>query len=161
MKQIFTLLAILGIGGIVLATAVTLKNKSTADTKQVTADTAGLAQFQAWKTQQQMEQQMAVLAQQQAAVKPVTKVVYVNRPVARKSQNGYMKTTTQNAAKAPQKKGWSKAAKGTVIGAGAGAIIGGVINKRAPAVGAVIGGVVGGGVGYGIGRSMDKKDGRY
>lgn len=61
----------------------------------------------------------------------------------------------------PKKKGWSKAAKGAVIGGVVGAGTGAIINKRNRAVGAVIGGVVGGGVGYGIGRSMDKKDGRY
>ena len=47
------------------------------------------------------------------------------------------------------------------LGAGGGAILGAVINKRNRAVGAVIGGVAGGAVGYGIGRTMDKKDGRY
>jgi hypothetical protein len=157
MKQIFTLLTILGICGIVLATTVTLKNKNTADTKPVVnTDTIGLAQFQTWKMQQQL-----ALAQQEIAPKPATKVVYVSKPVARKSQTGYMKTTTQNAAKAPEKKGWSKAAKATAIGAGAGAVIGGVVNKKNRAVGAAIGGVLGGGIGYGIGRSMDKKDGRY
>jgi YMGG-like Gly-zipper len=59
-----------------------------------------------------------------------------------------------------QKKKWSKRAKGTVIGAGSGAILGAVIVKKNRPLGAVIGGVVGGGIGYGIGRSMDKKDGR-
>ena len=60
-----------------------------------------------------------------------------------------------------KKKGWSKAAKGTAIGAGAGAAAGALLVKNNRALGAVIGGVVGGGVGYGVGRSMDKKDGRY
>jgi predicted acetyltransferase len=60
-----------------------------------------------------------------------------------------------------KKKGWSKAAKGTAIGAGAGAAAGAILVKNNRALGAVIGGVVGGGVGYGVGRSMDKKDGRY
>lgn len=156
MKQISTLLlAVIGIAAVVFATA-SIAGRKAPDVKQVAyADTAGLAQFQALKAQQ------LALAQQQAVTPPVQKVVYVTKPAKRVSQSGYMKTTTQNAAKAPEKKGWSKAAKGTAIGAGAGAVIGGIINKRAPAVGAVIGGVVGGGVGYGIGRSMDKKDGRY
>lgn len=60
-----------------------------------------------------------------------------------------------------QKKGWSKAAKGAVIGGVTGAAAGAIINKKNRGVGAVIGGVVGAGVGYGIGRSKDKKDGRY
>ena len=58
-----------------------------------------------------------------------------------------------------RKRGWSKAAKGTVIGAGSGAVIGAVVSKK-KGKGAIIGGVLGAGVGYGIGRSKDKKDGR-
>jgi hypothetical protein len=57
------------------------------------------------------------------------------------------------------KKGWSKAAKGTVIGAGGGALIGAVVSKK-KVQGAIIGGVVGGGTGYAIGRGEDRKDGR-
>lgn len=57
-----------------------------------------------------------------------------------------------------KKKGWSAAAKGTAIGAGVGAITGGVIGKNAK--GAVIGGVVGAGTGYAIGRAEDRKSGR-
>jgi hypothetical protein len=68
-------------------------------------------------------------------------------------------TSTQPAAQT-QKKGWSKAAKGTAIGAGSGAVVGAIISKK-KGRGAIIGGVVGAGVGYGVGRSKDKKDGRY
>ena len=64
--------------------------------------------------------------------------------------------TTANAPQ--QKKGWSKAAKGTAIGAGAGAVTGAIIGKNVK--GAVIGGAVGAAGGYIIGRSQDKKDGR-
>jgi len=64
-------------------------------------------------------------------------------------------------AAAPKKKGWSKAAKGAVIGGAAGAVAGAIINKRNRAAGAVIGGAAGAGVGYGVGRAKDKKDGRY
>lgn len=64
-------------------------------------------------------------------------------------------------AQASEKKGWSKAAKGAVIGGVTGAAAGAVINKKNRAVGAVIGGVIGAGGGYVLGRGMDKKDGRY
>jgi hypothetical protein len=67
--------------------------------------------------------------------------------------------TTQPTKPVAQKK-WSKRAKGAVIGAGSGAILGAVIVKKNRPLGAVLGGVVGGGIGYGIGRTMDKKDGR-
>ncbi|NEU09442.1 hypothetical protein GZH53_14045 [Flavihumibacter sp. R14] len=57
------------------------------------------------------------------------------------------------------KKGWSSAAKGAAIGAGAGAVTGILVDKK-DGRGAVIGGVVGAGTGYVIGRSKDKKTGR-
>lgn len=58
-----------------------------------------------------------------------------------------------------EKKGWSKAAKGTAIGAGTGAIVGAVVSKK-KGKGAIIGGVAGAGAGYIIGRREDRKDGR-
>jgi hypothetical protein len=60
-----------------------------------------------------------------------------------------------------KKKGWSNAAKYSVIGGGAGALGGAVINKRNRVAGGVVGGVVLGGLGYVIGRAKDKKEGRY
>ncbi|HVG14477.1 MAG TPA: YMGG-like glycine zipper-containing protein [Chitinophagaceae bacterium] len=59
------------------------------------------------------------------------------------------------------KKGWSKTAKGAVIGGVVGAGSGAVINKKNRAAGAVIGGVVGAGAGAVIGNEADKKDGRH
>jgi hypothetical protein len=59
----------------------------------------------------------------------------------------------------PAKKGWSSAAKGAAIGAGAGAVTGILVDKK-DGRGAVIGGVVGAGTGYVIGRQKDKKTGR-
>lgn len=60
---------------------------------------------------------------------------------------------------ATKKKGWSSAAKGAVIGAGAGAL-GGVLIDKKDGRGAIIGSVVGAGAGYLIGRDKDKKSGR-
>ena len=70
------------------------------------------------------------------------------------SSNGTTTTTTTT-----KKKGWSKAAKGTAIGAGAGALTGVLVSKN-KGKGAIIGGVLGAGAGYIIGRKKDKKDGR-
>ena len=67
------------------------------------------------------------------------------------SNNGSTTTTTT------RKKGWSKTAKGAVIGGVGGAVAGAVIGKGK---GAVIGGVLGAAGGAIIGRSKDKKDGR-
>jgi len=61
-----------------------------------------------------------------------------------------------------RRKGWSSAAKGTVIGAGSGAVLGAVLSKDHNRVkGAVIGGAVGAAGGYLYGRHRDKKNRRY
>lgn len=154
-----------------------------AETKVVTpaTDTAGLAQYQAWKAQNELatanpQPQQNVTATTQP-VKEVAKerVVYVEKPAPKKSSgttksaassgstasSGTGTGTTTTAAPVPaKKKGWSKSAKGAVIGGVGGAVAGAVINKRNRGVGAVIGGVLGAGAGYGIGKAKDKKDGR-
>jgi hypothetical protein len=68
--------------------------------------------------------------------------------------------TATTTATTPKKEGWSKAAKGGVIGAGAGAAAGAIISKK-KGKGAIIGGIIGASGGYIIGRGKDKKDGRY
>lgn len=83
--------------------------------------------------------------------------VVVQKPVVQKEVR-YVDRTSNPAQ--PAKKGWSKAAKGTLIGAGSGAVVGAVVSKNSRGKGAVIGGVVGGTAGYLLGRSKDKKDGR-
>ncbi len=87
------------------------------------------------------------------AREPKTVVVYKTAPVNNTTAAAPVTTVKK-------KKGWSKAAKGAVIGGASGAVLGAVVNKRNRGAGAVIGGVVGAGVGYGVGRSKDKKDGR-
>ncbi|MDQ3279063.1 MAG: glycine zipper domain-containing protein [Bacteroidota bacterium] len=174
MKKIF-----FAIGTVVIMASCSQNNPRTAAETQTLrpADTAGLAQFQAWKTQNELATAQALQAQQFAAqqqpVREVVRerVVYVNEPrstrrssssTARRSSSGSNGTySSGNSGTAQQKKGWSKAAKGAAIGGAGGAVVGAVVNKRNRAAGAVIGGVLGGAVGYGIGRSKDKKDGRY
>lgn len=134
----------------------------------VPTDTTGLAQFQAWKAQHELATVAQYNAQAVTAVPPVKKQVRTSTTAAKttssptaSTQSGSMSSESANTAKAPEKKGWSKAAKGTAIGAGTGAVLGAVINKKNRVVGGVVGGVAGGAVGYGIGRQMDKRDGRY
>jgi len=126
-------------------------------------DATELAQFEAWKAsslQKELEKENAVATKPVANVtKAVTKSSTAKR--AGSYQSPKMVSQSQNAAKTTSKKGWSKAAKATAIGAGTGAVLGAVINKKNRVAGAVIGGVIGGGGGYVIGRGMDKKDGRY
>jgi len=56
-----------------------------------------------------------------------------------------------------KKKKFSSAAKGAVIGAGSGAVLGAIVSKKNRGLGAVIGAAVGGGAGYGIGKHKDNK----
>ena len=76
------------------------------------------------------------------------------------SERTYVKGVSETYTNTPpEKKGWSKAAKGAAIGAGVGAVTGVIVDKK-DARGAIIGGVAGAGAGYVIGRSKDKENGR-
>ncbi|RTL57247.1 MAG: glycine zipper 2TM domain-containing protein [Sphingobacteriales bacterium] len=156
MKKIFSAIGIILVSAVVFTACKNNATKPNDETKILSAADAAqyneFQQFQEWKKQQDMQNDR--MAGTTASNTGATRVVYRTKPVYRTSAP----TTSTTATR---KKGWSKAAKGTVIGAAGGAIAGAVINKRNRAAGAVIGGIIGGGVGYGIGRSMDKKDGRY
>ena len=129
-------------------------------TKMKKVDATELAQFEAWKETKTLE---ALETEKASYVAPKTTTSGTAAKRTVNYQSPKMVSESQNAAKTTttKKKGWSKAAKSTAIGAGAGAVLGAVINKKNRALGAVIGGVIGGGGGYVIGRGMDKKDGRY
>jgi len=142
--------------------------------KTPAVDTAGLADFQAWRAQSELAPQEIAQPEQKAvayrapvkkAVAPVRKSAPKRTASSSSSDNSVANSGSGNnessqPAKAEEKKGWSKAAKGAVIGGVAGAAGGAVINKKNRAAGAVIGAVIGAGGGYVIGRKMDKKDGR-
>jgi hypothetical protein len=150
-------------------------------------DTTGLSQYQAWKAQNELASAMQYNQVQAPAATPVVRTIkYVPKAVVKKpapviqpkpvtnesgtastagsgtdvATTGSSNNESAGEAKAAQKKGISKAAKGAVIGGVVGAAGGAVINKNNRVLGAVIGGVVGAAGGYGIGRGMDKKDGR-
>lgn len=81
---------------------------------------------------------------------------------ASSSSNGTTETMTSTSTNEAQTKtGWSKTAKGAVIGGVVGAGTGAIVNKKNRAAGAVVGGVLGAGGGAIIGNEMDKKDGRH
>lgn len=159
-------------------------------------DTAGLAQFQQWKAQNELAAVNPTPAAPQPAAEPVKTITIirevrvpqaqpVRKPVKHSTApvptapvetpeshstagaigNETSSSESAGTAEAPvaqpaetaQRKGWSKATKGAVIGGVGGAVIGAVINKNNRAAGAVIGGVLGAGVGYGIGKSKDNK----
>ena len=150
MKRILSLITVAA----VMATSCNTSPKTDDATKVVSApDTVGYGQFQQWKAQNEL----VTSTNNQTAQPTKTIVKYVP---AKSTSSGSMNSSSSNTAKAAEKKGWSKAAKGAVIGGVGGAAAGAVINKKNRAVGAVVGGVLGAGAGYGIGRSKDKKDGR-
>jgi FKBP-type peptidyl-prolyl cis-trans isomerase len=67
------------------------------------------------------------------------------------SNNSTAATTTTTE----KKKGWSHTAKGAVVGAGAGAITGAIVNKNDRVKGAAIGTLIGAGAGAGTGAIVD------
>lgn len=79
------------------------------------------------------------------------------------SGTGDTSTTTGNRTETSttgeEKQGMNKTTKGGIIGAGSGAVVGGVIGNRMgnTAAGAIIGAAVGGATGAVIGRRMDKQ----
>ena len=65
--------------------------------------------------------------------------------------------STTTAPETEKKEGWSKAAKGAVIGGASGAVVGAILSKK-KGKGAVIGGIIGAAGGYILGRKKDKAD---
>lgn len=100
-------------------------------------------------------------------VAPAAPVRRTSAATSRRSTSSATRTSSSSnnnsgtVATAPaKKKGWSNRAKGAVIGAGAGAIGGAIINGRNRGAGAAIGAVIGAAGGYIIGNEKDKKSGQ-
>ncbi len=72
------------------------------------------------------------------------------------SGGGNSTATTTTTTTTKQKKGWNAKTKGAIIGAGAGAITGAMVDKK-KGEGAIIGGILGAGAGVGVGAIIDKK----
>ncbi len=80
-----------------------------------------------------------------------------NRNYGNTSRNSNSGSSNSGNTVPQRKRGWSKAAKGAVIGGVGGAVVGGVVKGGK---GAIVGGAVGAAGGYILGRSKDKKEGR-
>ena len=176
MKKLLPILAITVLTA-VACNSVPDQNLKSAQFVQQTQDTVGMAAFNAWKAQNELASVNAYQQTQAAPEKTRTIVKYVpvkaspSKTTSHTSSNsstsnqqttsgGSANSESSQTAKVEKKEGWSKAAKGAVIGGVTGAAGGAIINKKNRVVGAVIGGVIGAAGGYGIGRTMDKKDGR-
>lgn len=165
MKKLLPILSILSISAILLA-ACNSKPSTDANSGKVLTyiDTAGLADFQKWKTLNELKDPAAYYNQgtEVSTNQPVRKTTRSYRSTQKTSNNGggSLNSVSQYPAKTTAKKGWSRKAKGAVIGGGGGAILGAVINKNNRLVGGAIGGALGAGIGYVIGNELDKKHGR-
>ena len=157
MKKVLTTLSVVAIAAIFM-TACNRNPQTASESKVAFEDTVGLAQFQAWKAQNERVNP-AMYAAAPVAAAPVKRAA--TRARSTSSNSGSMSSTSSNQAKTTAKKGWSKSAKYAVIGGAAGGVAGAVINKRNRTVGAVVGAVLGAGGGYVLGRTQDKKDGRF
>lgn len=80
-----------------------------------------------------------------------------NEGVSSSEEPAIINTSIDNPSK---NEGWRKAAKGTVIGAASGAVLGAIISKK-KGTGAIIDGALSALGGYIFGRLKDKKVGRY
>jgi YMGG-like Gly-zipper len=165
MKNLLPLLSILIIAAIVMAACNSKPQTDANIGKALTySDTTGLADFQKWKTMNELKDPTVYYNQgSEVAYQPVKKVSRTSAPARKstsKSSSGSMNSVAQYPAKTTVKKGWSRRAKGAAIGGGGGAILGAVIHKNNRLVGGAIGGAIGAGLGYVIGNELDKKHGR-
>jgi len=164
MKNLLPLLSILIIAAIVMAACNGKPQTDVNNGKVLTySDTTGLAEFQKWKTMNELKDPSVYYNQgSEVAYQPVKKASRTSAPVrkATRTSSGSMNSVAQYPAKTTVKKGWSRKAKGAAIGGGGGAILGAVINKNNRLVGGAIGGAIGAGLGYVIGNELDKKHGR-
>jgi hypothetical protein len=130
----------------------------------VTTDTTGLAAYQLQRAADSIALVKKVADSINLANQAVNRNASSSSSTRSSNSSGSTGSTTMNSEStnaAQQKKGWSKTAKGAVIGGVVGAGAGAVINKKNRAAGAVVGGVVGAGAGAIIGNEKDKKDGRH
>jgi len=165
MKKLLPILSILIVSVILLA-ACNSKPPADLDSGKVltSVDTAGLADFQKWKTLNELKDPLVYYQQgPEASTNQVARKTTRSHSSVQKTSNstgGTLNSESQYPAKTTAKKGWSRKAKGAVIGGGGGAILGAVINKNNRLVGGAIGGALGAGIGYVIGNELDKKHGR-
>lgn len=164
------------LGATVLVTACNSKAPATADTTTSTPDTGMVIagpEIAPADTQQVTQTPAAADKQETTKPSPSKSTSNTTGSNSNSSQStsgnsnagsngdGTASSGSGTTETATEKKGWSKTAKGAVIGGVTGAAAGAVINKKNRGVGAVIGGVTGAAAGAVIGDQMDKKDGRH
>ncbi|RZK80728.1 MAG: glycine zipper 2TM domain-containing protein [Pedobacter sp.] len=148
MKRIFS---VLGIAILLSACSNNAKEQEIAKQAAIAAvkDSLKLDSFKRVEAQKVEDEKVAARVREEKRA-----LLLSERNEAAPAARQYTETETTT-----KKKGWSAAAKGTAIGAGAGALTGVLVDKK-DGRGAIIGGVVGAGAGYLIGRDKDRKSGR-
>ena len=167
MKKLLPIFILAGIAAVVLIACNSKPQTDVNSGKVLTyTDTIGLADFQKWKAQNELKDPTVYYNQgaEMGSGQPTRTIVkYVphRSTTAHRStySSGSMNSVAQYPAKT-MKKGWSRKAKGAVIGGGGGAILGAVISKHNRLVGGALGGALGAGLGYVIGNELDRKHGR-
>jgi hypothetical protein len=165
MKKLLPILSILFVSAILISACNSNPSVESNAGKVLTyTDTAGLADFQKWKVQNELKDPAVYyeVGSVASTTQPIKKATKSHSSVQRTSNTSgrSLNSVSQYPAKTTVKKGWSRKAKGAVIGGGGGAILGAVINKNNRVVGGAIGGALGAGIGYVIGNELDKKHGR-
>src|SRR5687767_11343745 len=115
MKRIFYTLSIVTLFAVLITACNRKPVAPLEDIKKLSyADTVGLAEFQDWKVQNERVKAIEAYKQNEYAPRPAARTTTRKRSTS--SQSGSMSSGTENQAKTTEKKGWSKAAKGAVIG---------------------------------------------
>ncbi len=137
-------------------------------------DTIGLAEYQRWKMENEIKEQIQNEKDQQAAAVTAAPASRKSTSTARtsssrsssgsgtyssgSSSSGSSNSGTVAQPQQQQRKGMSHTAKGAIVGAASGAVIGAVANKKDRLGGGVVGGVIGAATGAGVGAIVDKKE---
>src|SRR5689334_10328549 len=123
MKKLLPILSILFLTVILVSAC---NNKAPTDPtsgKVLTyVDTAGLSDFQKWKTQNELKDPAVYYNQgSEASTQPVRRTTKAHRSVqAASNTGGSLNSVSAYPAKTTVKKGWSRKAKGAAIGGGGG-----------------------------------------
>jgi hypothetical protein len=162
MKKIIPTLIIAAVSAIIFAACNSKPQADAGNGKVLTAaDTAGLADFQKWKTLNERKDP-AMYYNQDYGYNQSARRIYrgSTTPHSLTPKRVSMTSTDQYPAKTIQKRGWSRKAEGAAIGGGGGAVLGAILDKNHRVAGGILGGALGAGLGYVIGNEMDRKHGR-
>lgn len=177
-KRFIAVFAVLIVMVFIVVSCTNTKKDDAKNTGIQVQDTLGLSEYQKWKMQNELSNPSAVPPQATASTKSSSSSsksasksstsrrttykssgnTYSSSSGSSGSQSGTSNNTAATQPAATQRKGMSHTAKGAIVGAASGAIIGAVANKKDRLGGGVVGGVIGAATGAGIGSVVDKKE---